>query len=253
MNVIRQQLLDKGYCVANGLDAATIDTLRSQFAAVFDGIAQDHGVGRVQSDADLIRLYQQRKDLWVAAVDQIPYLPQLLVHVADRRLLALASDAGIRFPAISGFGVSLLVNMPSDDARLYRPHQDIAFIPGSLNGITIWVPLQDSPLPLGPLEVVPGSHQRGLWPTNGATDVKKSDLIPPVPEEAFQPIPINRGQCIVFSKFLLHRSGRNRTSSVRYSLQFRYNDLASPEYRRRNLTFGKLDPKDARFRYEIDV
>jgi hypothetical protein len=253
MAEIGQQFLDKGYCVAEGLDIETVDTIRSRFAAVVSGVAQSNEFGNVDNDADMVRLYAEQKDLWIAAVDQLPFLPELLGSCSDPRLLALARQAGIRFPGVSGGGVSLLVNIPADDERLYRQHQDIAYIPGSLNGITIWVPLQDSPVELGPLEVVPGTHRIGLLLADGNPDVKKANLLQPYPESDFVPIPILKGQCIVFSKFLVHRSGRNRSPNVRYSLQFRYNDLASPEYLKRKLTFNALDTTDTSMRYAIDA
>ena len=253
MTDIRQAILDEGYAVTDGLAPDAVEGIRSKFLEVTSRLAEANAFGRVATDADMVRLYAERKELWIGAVDQFPFIPELLAACGNPRLLELAHQAGIRFPAISGGGVSLLVNMPSDDHRLYRTHQDITYIPGSLNGITMWVPLQDSPLSLGPLEVVPGSHKRGLLPTNGASDVKKNELVPPVPDEAFLPLPIKKGQCIVFSKFLVHRSGRNRSDNVRYSLQFRYNDLASAEYQKRHLTFNKLDENDPNMTYDISA
>lgn len=253
MKAIRDQIGEQGYCVVDGIEAKTVAALRSRFFEVWHGVASAHDWGAVRTDVDLVRLYQTRKDIWIAAVEQFPYLPDLVGQSANPKLVELAQAAGVRSPAISGFGVALLVNMPDDDKRLYRAHQDITFIPGSLNGVTIWVPLQDSPVPLGPLEVVPGSHKLGLLPTNGVTDVKQNELLEPFPDEAFIPVPIVAGQCILFSKFLVHRSGRNRTQAVRISLQFRYNDLASPEYQSRLLTFSHLDPTSKAMRYTIDA
>ena len=253
MKTIRDQIDEQGYCVVDGIEAGAVAGLRSRFFEVWHAIASAHGWGEIRTDADVVRLYQTRKDIWIAAVEQFPYLPDLVGQSANPRLVELARLAGVRSPAISGFGVALLVNMPEDDKRLYRAHQDITFIPGSLNSVTIWVPLQDSPAPLGPLEVVPGSHKLGLLETNGVTDVKKNELLKPFPDKAFIPVPIVAGQCILFSKFLVHRSGRNRTQDVRISLQFRYNDLASPEYQSRLLTFSHLDPTDKAMRYAIDA
>jgi len=41
----------------------------------------------------------------------------------------------------------------------------------------------------------------------------------------FQPIEVQRGDAIVFSSFLVHRSGTNSTESIRSSCHFRYNNL----------------------------
>jgi hypothetical protein len=249
----RTEFLDQGYFVATALSRDEVQAIRDRFIEVFDNVARAHGRGSVRDDADIVSLYRDAKEIWVAAVDQFPYLPDVVGKSDDPRLLELARRTGIRLPAVSGFGVPILANMPADDAWLYRPHQDISYIPGSLNGITVWVPLQDSPPELGPLEVVPGTHRLGLLKTNGEKDVKRSELVPPYPDTAFIPVPVAQGQCIVFSKFLVHRSGRNRSAGVRFSLQFRYNDLASPEYCRRRLSFERLDEKDPAMRYAIDA
>jgi hypothetical protein len=241
MNFDLSSFVERGYCLVDGFEPGVTDIIRGRYMEVFDQVAAQNGHGPVEDDSDLASLYSTKKELWIAAADQLPYLPESLSQVGHPRLLELATLAGIRMPAVSGYGVPLLINMPYDDPRLYSAHQDITFIPGSLNGITIWVPLQDTDLELGPLEVVPGSHRNGILETNGASDVKNSKLLNPYPEGAFVPIPTKRTQCIIFSKFLVHRSGRNRTPGVRFSLQYRYNDLASPEYLGRKLTFENVD------------
>ena len=117
------------------------------------------------------------------------------------------------------------------------------FLPGSYNGITIWIPLQETPTLLGPLEVIPGSHREGLLPKNDATDVKRSELTPMRDDDEFVTIPLGAGQARVFSNFLIHRSGPNRSNMVRFSIQVRFNDLASPEYARRKFTLDHLVPE----------
>jgi hypothetical protein len=43
-------------------------------------------------------------------------------------------------------------------------------------------------------------------------------------------VPMSAGDGLLFSAFLLHRSGTNRSEDIRCSLQFRFNDLAEPSY-----------------------
>ena len=61
--------------------------------------------------------------------------------------------------------------------------------------------------------------------------IKKAKLIPPRDEAEFVPVPERVGEALVFNNFLIHRSGRNRRDTVRFSMQVRFSDLDSPESR----------------------
>jgi ectoine hydroxylase-related dioxygenase (phytanoyl-CoA dioxygenase family) len=84
---------------------------------------------------------------------------------------------------------------------------------------------------MGLLEVVPGSHRRGAIefrpndkgnnnPFRPETDWSESDFIP---------IELADDAAVIFSQYLLHRSGFNRSPHTRLSVQLRYNDLTTME------------------------
>jgi phytanoyl-CoA hydroxylase len=52
-------------------------------------------------------------------------------------------------------------------------------------------------------------------------------------DEDFVSIEMERGDTLLFSAFLVHRSGTNRTESIPWSAQFRFNNLAKPTFIRR--------------------
>ncbi len=56
------------------------------------------------------------------------------------------------------------IKFPGSPAQTTRPHQDRFYLPDCPTLWTAWVPLVDTPLELGPLGVVPGSHRLGRWP-----------------------------------------------------------------------------------------
>ena len=99
---------------------------------------------------------------------------------------------------------------------------------GSLDSVVVWVPLMDLERPLGPLEVIPGSHIGGLL------DAEMKDgyghLGTSAEESAFQPVDVELGDVLFFSSLLVHRSGTNVTRSIRWSCHFRYNNLAEPTF-----------------------
>jgi hypothetical protein len=242
-----------GYAVLPFRSAVPRERIRARILSVFEAVTRANGIPGVADDRAVDALYRGAdRDLWVATLDQLRFLPEVTGMASDPSLLAVASRCGIRLPAVGSRGTALLANMPNDDAYLYGAHQDISFNAGSLNSITIWIPLQNCPAEQGPLEVVPRSHRRGLVPYDGNPNVKQTELLDPVPESEFRAVPLDTGQAIVFNKFLIHRAGRNRSETIRFSLQVRYNDLASPEYGRRKLTFDRLDP-DGSYEYSIDA
>ena len=105
---------------------------------------------------------------------------------------------------------------------------------GSLNSLTVWVALDDVPYEMGPLEVLPGSH-RALYPTTlmagGFHAVDDGDL----PSRNWVCVPLNHGDAVVFSSFLVHRSGMNRhPTEPRVSLQWRFSDMNCRWWRSQN-------------------
>ena len=82
------------------------------------------------------------------------------------------------------------------------PHQDWPSIQGGLDTMTMWVPLMDVDATRFPLEVIPGSHLRGLWEgevTDYALEIRKGFV-----ESDFVPVPVERGD--VRDLHRLHRA-----------------------------------------------
>jgi len=119
--------------------------------------------------------------------------------------------------------------MPYDDQWRSEAHQDSHYFQGSMNSVIIWLPFQDIDSKIGPLEVVSGSHKNG-----SISDQGKS-----INDSKFTSITMKLGDVSVFSQFLVHRSGKNRSSDIRFSLQLRINDLNDDEWAKRKFFFPK--------------
>lgn len=115
-------------------------------------------------------------------------------------------------------------------------HQDYRAMQGSLNSVVVSIPLVDADDNLGALQVVPGSHLRGLLPTQSTVegksklDAARSIEIANIKDEEFVTVNQEEGDILVISSFLVHRSGTNVTESPRYTLLVRYNDLSDPTF-----------------------
>jgi len=105
-------------------------------------------------------------------------------------------------------------------------HQDWPSNQGSLNGVTVWVPLMSVTTELGALQVIPGSHKRGaLRHHNGGVP-----LLDFPPQDGWIDLPMQEGDVLIMSSFLIHRSGENVTDRIRLSAACRFNDLTEPSY-----------------------
>lgn len=242
-----EKYFSEGYYIFSHKEKDSLVNLRTDIVSIFSNMAKANGLNSIKSEDDIIRLYKSEdRDLWVKVYDQLGFLPGIMGMSNDPSVLEIVKRCGIRQPVV-GYnnaggrgGLPVLAHMPNDDERLYQAHQDIAYLPYSKNSVTMWIPLQDVSLELGPLEVIPGSHKKfGLIHYSGV-DVKQIKLDESFDEDDFIPLPVKAGEAIVFSNFLVHRSGRNRGDKMRLSFQLRFNDLASPEYLKRKFNLDCL-------------
>ena len=100
------------------------------------------------------------------------------------------------------------------------PHQDANYVRGQPTW-TAWLPLDDCPLELGPLEVWAGSHRLGALEHEGdrlATAPKE--------EENWRSSALARGDVILFHGRTVHRAAPNRTNRVRRSVDLRWGRAA---------------------------
>lgn len=109
-------------------------------------------------------------------------------------------------------------------------HQDFPSVQGSLDGAGVWVPLCDIDDNAFPLEIVPGSHKRGLIsPKN-----KKEDAIWVVDvfrDHDYKKISVNRGDVVFFNNFTVHRSGQmGRRNFCRLACSSRFDNGAEPSF-----------------------
>jgi ectoine hydroxylase-related dioxygenase (phytanoyl-CoA dioxygenase family) len=93
--------------------------------------------------------------------------------------------------------------------------------------------LDDADLANGTLEVVPGSHTRGTWPTRTDGDVFGNLETDPASVEGVATVPVEvpAGSVVYFGAFLVHRSAPNRSDRERRTLLFSYQPPGAPDMR----------------------
>ena len=200
--------------------------------------AADFKLSRPESVLSLA--LEQRRTLYCG----LRYLPSLYRLVSDPALLSVSRALGLGFPGIELFN-NIRMDLPGEDRYLFQWHQDISYNLGSVNGLTYWVPLSKTGPDHGGIEVIPGSHKRGLWPCKVVNPDHKAGLLSTrdivITEEPQSPptaIETEFGDAVVFSQRLLHRSLSNRSDDIRWTVQIRHTDFMEPYFRRASFPMG---------------
>lgn len=150
--------------------------------------------------------------------------PEFIAAIADRTILNWVSALGVNTP-VAGTLPILRIDRPKDEWHRTPAHQDWWFSLCSPNCVTVWFGIGPITQDMGLLEVVPGSHRAGLIRFKRHDNNNPFRPIEDWPEEAFRPVDVAEDGVLIFSQFLLHRSGFNRSWQTRLSVQLRYNDL----------------------------
>ncbi len=182
------------------------------------------------SEQALFRLFRQDVARFASCGKQIQHLVSLHRLSLDARILDLLAGLGLAFPNISTRPVLYFNSRHLATKEVYWrvfAHQDWRSMQGSLNSVVVWLPLHDIDRDIGALEIVPGSHRLGLLTTEVVERFGKVDRFG---DSDFQSVEVEQGDLLVFSAFLVHRSGTNSTDSIRWSCHFRYNDLAEHSF-----------------------
>ena len=152
----------------------------------------------------------------------------------DERIIALLKDIGYEFPTIAVRPAmqfnSRYLSKGGSHWKL-GAHQDWRTGQGSLDSVVLWFPLVDCNADLGSLQIIPASHTDGLMKadTSGYTGSIQEEI----EEEKYVQTEFEVGDLLIFSAFLIHRSGENITKNIRWSIQLRYNNIAEPTFRER--------------------
>lgn len=183
----------------------------------------------------LFRLFDEDIECLSNSGKQIQHLISLHSLSLQNQVIDLLKYTGLEIPTISTRPV-LYFNHPklakNKVFHTVNAHQDWRSMQGSINSVVIWLPLIDINKDLGALEILPGSHLKGLRTDHmengfGMVALSKEE------ENKLISIELNTGDALLFSSFLIHQSGNNITNKPRWSCHFRYNDLNEPTFIKR--------------------
>jgi hypothetical protein len=111
------------------------------------------------------------------------------------------------------------------------PHQDFPSVQGSLDGLVVWIPLTDADRAGYPIEVVAGSHRRGLITgvdhTRNGWEVRPDELA----GADWRPVEVAMGDVVFMSVFTIHRSALDGAAGrMRIALSTRFDNAAEATF-----------------------
>ena len=194
----------------------------------------------------LLDIYARDKSQWIVNYDIVRYFPDVFQLSFHDEVLRCVKSSRLKKPVFSASKIPLRCDMPFDAPHDFPWHQDYPYNLGSENSVTVWIPLQDTTIEMGALEVLDGPYlngpiQKKLFPFEPSGILTKSAVEDLICDErnSLKIVEIKAGMILVFSQFLCHRSGKNISNQPRMSLQVRFSDLEDPFFNKVNFNFSK--------------
>jgi ectoine hydroxylase-related dioxygenase (phytanoyl-CoA dioxygenase family) len=178
---------------------------------------------------NMIRLFNEQEEVFknCGKLIQTGLIP-LYQLASDNQLLNQIMELGVQYPNMCTRPV-LFFNHPqlAKEKVYYKTpnHQDWPSMEASLNSLVVWVPLVNVNELNGSIIIYPGSHKQGVLPFNvngGFAEVEYEG-------ESIQP-EMEVGDIVIFSTFLVHKSGDILDNSIRWSCHFRYTDMLEKDF-----------------------
>ena len=229
---------ENGYLLFRGFfDPAEVDKVRADAQQIFISQMRRHEL-LAPSDPSEDAFEQGMSDLFDTDLQAFINCGKHAQHLIslhrlslDERIVAVLKELGLECPNVSTRPVMYFNSQRLAKKEVYwrlSVHQDWRSMQGSLDSMVVWLPLVDIDVALGALEVIPGSHKRGLLQaemTDGYGHIEE-----PFEASDFLPVGVRKGDALFFSSFLIHQSGTNVTDSIRWSCHFRYNNLGEASF-----------------------
>jgi ectoine hydroxylase-related dioxygenase (phytanoyl-CoA dioxygenase family) len=237
--VRRDNFLAEGYVVArNILDCSVLAMINVEISELFAiqlrrlGLPVDAGESREAFQQNALRLLQADVATYISTARLTQMLPSVHRLLICDPILDLARELGLAFPVIS---TRASIHIMSEALKIPNgyhkspPHQDWRSMQGSLDSIVLWMPTTPVSAKSHPLEVIPKSHLLGLLDTvEHIMTPTVSD--PRVTEDQYVAVPMEPGDVIVFSSFLVHRTSEEDDGLTRIALSGRFNNALERTY-----------------------
>jgi ectoine hydroxylase-related dioxygenase (phytanoyl-CoA dioxygenase family) len=163
---------------------------------------------------------------WLELQQRVVPDPAFL-RIGDHPALLAVLEALLDEPPLTRRGDVCRIALPGALHQTTPPHQDHYYTGGTTRIWTCWIALVPTPLELGPIAVLPGSHRCGFRPHH-AKGVDLPDGI------EWAAMPLAPGDAVLFNALTVHRALPNTTADrIRLSVDYRYQPSSEPIHVRR--------------------
>jgi hypothetical protein len=265
-NELIEQFETDGYVFIRGFfDADTMAKVQSDLETLVDQEADKLiETGKISDrfedepfETRLYRLYESHIDESPAGYRPELHLPGFFGVFFDSKILDFVE-------AILGRELRLYPNytvrpkLPDQTQTLVLWHQDGGYTNKwhktesgevtDLRMVNAWTPLVPARVENGCMQFIPGTHKMGLF-THEQREVFleiPSDELAPLVDKAVD-VELDVGDVVVFHNMLLHRGLPNRTKTVRWNIDWRYQDATQSTLRdtQGHIARSKNDPQAA--------
>lgn len=234
MQFMKDKYFDNGYLLLKDfLDKEIVEKIlqdaKSIFQLQFDYLKLDSNFNE-----NLKTLFNNHFQVFIDCGKQIQHLISLHKLSLDDKILTLINSLGIEKPNISTRPVLYFNHPDLAKEKSYHTvdaHQDWRSMQSSLDSLVIWIPLTNIDKSLGALQIIPKSHLFGLKTNEVVNGFGMVDT--DIYDDEFIDVEVKQGDILVFSSFLIHRSGNNSSGQPRWSCHFRYNNLKESTFIKR--------------------
>jgi len=190
----------------------------------------------------LKRLFDEDTDAYLGVARLAPKLVSVKTLALEPCLQNVAWTL-LQQPSISDYGLPVLTKPTEAIVHImnkelvapggyagFKPHQDWPSIQGSLDSLIIWIPLTTITENSFPLQVIPGSHLKGLRRIKEDYELPETEY----DENAFVSVLMKPGDVAFMSSWTVHRTGTEPGSEPRVAISTRYENAAEPTFIERN-------------------
>jgi phytanoyl-CoA hydroxylase len=248
---MRAKFDEHGYVILKGLFAPQIiDSVRAQVSRLSDErLARFKAEGKISNlhenlpfETRLIEVAKQCKEASPAFFRDELHREALFSFLLNKDLLDIAEY-------FIGGEIRLYPNymcrpkLPDDYRTQITWHQDAAYTASTkmgdveqLSTVNLWAPLVPARFENGCMQFIPGSHKMGLVPYHTAQEIHleiDNNVLEPLLKKAIN-IELDPGDVVMFHNMLFHQGLPNRSTTIRWSSDWRYQDATQPTLRKFN-------------------
>lgn len=228
-----EEYKQNGYLIVpNLIKKSKLNKVKEDALKIFEYQLQEKNLltSNLSIEESIFKMFKLYPELVINCGKHIQYMISLQQLSLNKKLLKWIKFLGVEFPNTATRTVLFFHNKNlAKEEFFYKipPHQDAASMGSSNDAIVIWVPLINVYKKIGTLEIVPNSHKDGLL----TSKVEHSfGIVDKYKDEDFVSLEMEKGDVLFFNSYLVHRSGNNISNKIRWAANFRYENLANPDF-----------------------